>query len=90
MGDEVMHPDSIRFAMATVVTSLCEATALATGKPVGELSGHIMREIARGTDAETADLCGFLADCAYQSERPSPPLLYVINGGRSGVGWSAA
>ena len=63
-----MHPDSIRFALATVVTSLCEATALATGKPVGELCGHLMREIATGAEAETVDLCGFLADCAHRSE----------------------
>lgn len=87
-----MCPDSIRFALATVVTSLCEATALATGKPVGELSGHFMREIARGADAETADFCGFLADCAHRSERPSGPTLRVIDGGasRSGVGWNPA
>jgi hypothetical protein len=38
-----MHPDSIRFALVTIFESLCEATALATGKPIGEFSGHLMR-----------------------------------------------
>jgi len=59
-----MHSDSIRFALATIFVSLCEATALATGKPIGELSGHLMREIADGAEPEAAQLCEFLADCA--------------------------
>jgi hypothetical protein len=89
-----MCPDSIRFALATVVTSLCEATALATGKPVGELSGHFMREIAKNADAETVDVCGFLADCAYRPEQqPTGRMLRVIDGGRSrspSVGWATS
>ena len=69
IGGGVMHSDSIRFALATIFVSLCEATALATGKPIGELSGHLMREIADGAEPEAARLCAFLADCAHESDR---------------------
>jgi hypothetical protein len=52
----------IRFALGTLVVSLCEEIALATGKPIGPLSGHLMREISKNADAdaETADLCAFM------------------------------
>src|SRR5262249_56819100 len=62
IGGGVMHSDSIRFALATIFVSLCEATALATGKPIRELSGHLMREIADGAEPEASQLCAFLAD----------------------------
>jgi hypothetical protein len=63
-----MQPDSIRFALATIFVSLCEATALATGKPIGQLSGHLMRKMAAIAPNDQADLCTFLADCV---ENPS-------------------
>jgi hypothetical protein len=63
-----MQPDSIRFALATIFVSLCEATALATGKPIGQLSGHLKREMAANAPCDQIDLCSFLADCV---ENPS-------------------
>ena len=62
-----MQPDSIRFALATIFVSLCEATALATGKPIGQLSGHLMREMAAIAPNDQAALCTFLADCVENS-----------------------
>jgi hypothetical protein len=58
------YSDSVRFALATIFVSLCEATSLATGKPIGRLSGHFMREFASGAKPGAADLCAFLANCA--------------------------
>jgi hypothetical protein len=44
--------------------AIAEATSLATDKPVGALSGLIMRRMAEGMPTETAELCRYLADCA--------------------------
>jgi len=63
-----MQPDSIRFALATIFVSLCEATALATGKPIGQLSGHLMREMTANAPSDQVALCAFLAECV---ENPS-------------------
>jgi hypothetical protein len=63
-----MHPDSIRSALAMIYVSLCEATALATGKPVGQLSGHLLREMTDGASSAEADLCRFLAECTDPSD----------------------
>ena len=57
-------PDTTRYALAAIYISVLEAMALATGKPVGALSGHFMRGMAEGASPETAELCAFLADCA--------------------------
>ena len=50
-------------ALAIMYTALAQAMAVATGKPVGELSNHFMREMAEDASLETAELCRFLADC---------------------------
>lgn len=59
-----MQADTIRQTLAMIFISLSEATALATGKPIGSLSGHLMRGMAEHAPPETAKLCLFLADCA--------------------------
>jgi hypothetical protein len=56
-------PETTRDALAMFCVALAEATALATDKPIGRLSGHLMREMAEGACPETAELCTFLADC---------------------------
>jgi hypothetical protein len=63
-----MHPDSVRFALGGLLVSLCEATELATGKPVGQFVGYFMEKMAQGAPPETAELCAFLADCADPPE----------------------
>jgi hypothetical protein len=59
-----MHPDSVRFALGGFVVSLCEATELATGRPIGQLVGYLMERMASNAEPEAAELCTFLADCA--------------------------
>jgi hypothetical protein len=55
--------DPIRDTLAMFCVALSEATTLATDKPVGRLSGNLMREMAIGASAETAELCAFIANC---------------------------
>jgi hypothetical protein len=57
------QPD-IRYALGSMFVAIAEATSLATDKPVGALSGLIMRRMAEGMPTETAELCRYLADCA--------------------------
>ena len=37
-----MHTNSVRCALHVAYTALCEATSLATGKPVGDLSDFLI------------------------------------------------
>jgi hypothetical protein len=77
-----MHPDPTRFALASLVVSLCEATELATGKPIGQFVGYLMEKMASNADPEAAALCAFLADCADPREQGrAAPSLEVITGG---------
>ena len=41
-----MPSEAIRYALASIYVSLAETASLATGKPVGELSGFLMRRMA--------------------------------------------
>ena len=76
-----MHPDSVRFALGGLLVSLCEATELASGKPVGQLVGLLMEKMAGEAEPEAAELCAFLADCADPHKEQIPQRLHVVQGG---------
>ena len=63
-----MQPN-ICYALAMIYLSLSEATAAATGKPVGQLSSYLLREMSEGAPPEAVELCTFLADVADASFR---------------------
>jgi hypothetical protein len=50
LTENEMHSDAVRCALLVAYTSLCEATSLATGKPVGELSDAMMGKMVEDGD----------------------------------------
>jgi hypothetical protein len=50
-------------ALGILYASLAQAMAVATGKPIPELSNYFMRSMAEDAPPETQELCAFLADC---------------------------
>ena len=72
-----MPSEAIRYALASIYVSLAETASLATGKPVGELSGFLMRRMAEEGPPGSADLCLFLADCVAPPRHQEPELSLI-------------
>ena len=75
LGVNPMDYDAIQYTIAAIYTSLAEATAIATGKPVEQLSGYLLKACAdNNAPAQAKELLTKLANGNPPKPRKRAPI----------------